>query len=156
GGGARQGGGALGRQPAGGSLPGLVLLRPQRLQGVRGARLEGQGAGAQGADAARVPGPRGEGGAHQVRRPVVAPLLMAAVLAACSVPARPARSPPPPNRAFGQMMADTTGDTQVLGDASATANEVVRNAPDCEVAKPLVAEARAKLDAAEPRLRTGT
>jgi hypothetical protein len=53
-------------------------------------------------------------------------------------------------------MADTTWDTQVLGEASNAAGEVVRNAGDCEIVVPIIAEAKSKLDQAEPRLRTVT
>jgi hypothetical protein len=85
----------------------------------------------------------------------MAALTLAAAITACGG-GSPAPSPSPAGRGLGDQMADTTRDTQVLAEASNAANEVVRNAPDCSVANPLIAEARAKLDAAEPRLRTVT
>ena len=57
---------------------------------------------------------------------------------------------------MGEQVADTAWDTRVLGEASNAANEVVRNAADCATANPIIAEARIKLDEAEPRLRTVT
>jgi hypothetical protein len=84
----------------------------------------------------------------------VAPLL--AVLAACGGGAAPAPTKAPPARNMGDQVADTAWDTRVLGEASNAANEVVRNAADCATVNPIIAEARAKLDEAEPRLRTVT
>lgn len=52
------------------------------------------------------------------------------------------------------MMGDTAWDTQVLREASAAANDVVRNAADCEAARAIIPEAKVKLEAARPRLRT--
>ena len=69
---------------------------------------------------------------------------------------KPAPSPSPASKGLGDAMADTTWDTRVLGEASSAANEVVRNAADCAAANPIIAEARARLDEAEPRLRTAT
>lgn len=81
-------------------------------------------------------------------------VLSAALLAVACSAGKPQPTPTPAHKALGDAMADTTWDTQVLGEANRTANEVVRNAGDCEAAKPLLGEAKAKLDAAEPRLRT--
>lgn len=65
-------------------------------------------------------------------------------------------TPSPGAKDVGDAMADTTWDTQVLREASAAANEVIRNAADCAAARPIIDEANAKLDAAAPRLRTIT
>jgi hypothetical protein len=84
-------------------------------------------------------------------------IVLAAVAGACGGgSARPQPSPTPSVKNFGDQVADTAWDTRVLGEASAAANDVVRNAADCPSVNPIIAEARAKLDAAEPRLRTVT
>jgi hypothetical protein len=80
-------------------------------------------------------------------------LAVALALAACGGGKTDA-PPPPPSKGLGDAMADTTWDTQVLREASAAANEVVRSAGDCEAVRPILAEAKAKLDEAAPRLRT--
>jgi hypothetical protein len=83
----------------------------------------------------------------------VATLVLAVFAAACGGgPPKP--SPSPTDKNVGEALADTTWDTQVLGDASRAANEVVRNAGDCEAVLPILAEAKAKLDQAQGRLRT--
>lgn len=68
----------------------------------------------------------------------------------------PSPSPSPTSKSLGDAMADTTWDTNVLREASAAANEVVRGAADCPTVTPIIAEAKARLDEAEPRLRTFT
>jgi hypothetical protein len=91
-----------------------------------------------------------------VRQPVVV-IVLAAMAAACGGgSAGPAPSPTPTAKNMGDAVADTAWDTRVLGEASAAANDVVRNAADCPSVNPIIAEARAKLDEAEPRLRTVT
>jgi len=82
-------------------------------------------------------------------------VALAAVLcaAACGGGA-PRPSPGPSKKPLGEALDDTRWDTEVLGRANTTANEVVRNAGDCEVAKPIIQEARVRLDEAEPKLRT--
>jgi hypothetical protein len=57
---------------------------------------------------------------------------------------------------IGQQTADITSDTQVLGDASAAVNELIRVQDDCEAARPLVPKANAALDTASGRVRTVT
>ena len=65
-------------------------------------------------------------------------------------------SPTPSSKPLADALADTTWDTNVLREASAAANEVVRGAADCASVRPIIDEAKAKLDEAEPRLRTAT
>ena len=79
-----------------------------------------------------------------------------ALAAACGgqEPAPPTPAPVPANRNLGDMMADTTWDTQVLREATGAANEVVRAAGDCEAVQALIGEAKSKLEAAVPRLKT--
>jgi hypothetical protein len=90
-------------------------------------------------------------------RPRLVALALAAAAAACGGgSAKPTPSPSSGSRNMGDAMADTAWDTRVLGEASNAANEVVRNATDCAAANPIIAEARAKLDEAQPRLRTAT
>ena len=57
---------------------------------------------------------------------------------------------------IGQQTADITSDTQVLGDASAAVNDVIRVQDDCEAARPLIPKANAALDTASARIRTVT
>jgi hypothetical protein len=43
-------------------------------------------------------------------------------------------------------------DEEILRRVNGAVNEVIRNAPDCEVAKPLLTEAYQRIDEARPRL----
>ena len=91
------------------------------------------------------------------RGPWTVALAAALSVLACGGGApRPTPSPTPSlgTKPLGDMLDDVRADTEILGRANATANEVVRNAGDCEAAKPLITEARARLDEAEPKLRT--
>jgi hypothetical protein len=60
------------------------------------------------------------------------------------------------DRDIGQQTADITSDRQVLGDASAAVNEVIRNQDDCDVARPAITKAITKLDEAARHGRTAT
>ena len=51
-------------------------------------------------------------------------------------------------------MRDVGADTQVMEDAQAAVNEVVRATGDCELAKPAIARANAQLDEAARHVRT--
>jgi len=55
---------------------------------------------------------------------------------------------------LGEQMKDVEVDTQVMGDAQASVNEVIRSAGDCDVAKPAVAAGNAKLDEAARHIQT--
>ena len=55
---------------------------------------------------------------------------------------------------IGEQMRDVAADTQVMNDAQAAVNEVVRATGDCDMAKPAVAHAIAKLDEAGRHVRT--
>ncbi len=55
---------------------------------------------------------------------------------------------------LGAAAANTAVDTATLRESQAAVNDVIRNAADCDAAKPLLAGAKAKLDEAEGRLRT--
>ena len=55
---------------------------------------------------------------------------------------------------IGEQMRDVAADTQVMSDAQAAVNEVLRNASDCDLAKPAVAHAIMKLDEAARHVRT--
>jgi CHASE3 domain sensor protein len=55
---------------------------------------------------------------------------------------------------LGEQMADVTVDTQVMRDAQAAVNEVIRASSDCELAKPAIAAANMKLDEAARHVRT--
>jgi hypothetical protein len=56
----------------------------------------------------------------------------------------------------GQDAANVASDTEVLREASAAANAVVRAAGDCEAVKAGLDEARQSLDDAEARVTTAT
>jgi hypothetical protein len=55
---------------------------------------------------------------------------------------------------IGEQMRDVAADTQVMEDAQAAVNEVVRAAADCESAKPAIARANAQLDVAARHVQT--
>lgn len=57
---------------------------------------------------------------------------------------------------LGGRAADVVSDTEVMREASAAANEVVRNATDCEAAKAALDEAQRELDEAAAKVRTAT
>lgn len=85
-------------------------------------------------------------------RPLAAALCAAAVLASCARD----KAPEPKADDIGAQTARIANDTEVLGDAQAAVNEVVRNAPDCEVAKASMAEANRKIEEAEGKVQTAT
>jgi hypothetical protein len=62
----------------------------------------------------------------------------------------------PESAQVGKDVGDATADTAVLRTASDAVNEVVRNAPDCEVARPLIPRANTSLDEAAKNVRTTT
>src|SRR5262249_37767274 len=102
-------------------LPGLVLLRPEGLQELRRSREQGADAGPEGRDAARLPGPCGEGRGHQVMRPgavggLLAVLPIVSFLAGCGGEERNKRQ---------EAVANITSDTAVLEEASSAANAVI-------------------------------
>jgi len=76
--------------------------------------------------------------------------LLGIVLCGC---AREEKAEP---KNIGQQAADVAVDTAIVRQAQAAANEVVRNAADCDVAKPAIAEANRRLDEAMGRVRTAT
>jgi hypothetical protein len=53
-------------------------------------------------------------------------------------------------------VADITVDTAVLKEAQGAANELVRNAQDCDFVKSHLADVQKALDAAAGRVRTAT
>ena len=52
-----------------------------------------------------------------------------------------------------KQMENLAADNAVLKAASAAANEVVRNAPDCGVAKPLIPEAYKQIEEAKKNVK---
>jgi hypothetical protein len=81
------------------------------------------------------------------------PLVLAAVLLLWAPLAGCAKSKDEP-KDIGEQMRDVAADTQVMQDAQAAVNEVVRATSDCELAKPAIAAAYAKLDEAAGHVRT--
>jgi len=59
-----------------------------------------------------------------------------------------------PKEGLGQRTADITADTSTLREAQGAVNEVLRNAGDCELAKPHIATATAKLNEASAKIQT--
>ena len=78
---------------------------------------------------------------------LAAPLLLPLMLAGCK------KSKDEP-KDLGEQMRDVAADTEVMRDAQAAVNEVVRAAGDCELAKPAIAAAMMKLDEVERHVRT--
>lgn len=62
----------------------------------------------------------------------------------------------PESAQVGKDVGEATADTATLRAASDAVNEVVRNAPDCEVAKPLIPNANKQVDEAAKNIRTAT
>jgi hypothetical protein len=88
-------------------------------------------------------------------------LALASVLvAACAACGKkqdvPAQQESPDVKGLGQSTADITADTRTMGEASAAVNDVVRNAGDCDAARPLIPAATARLEDAARRIRTTT
>lgn len=73
------------------------------------------------------------------------------VFVACDRKAPEARSDD-----IGDQTARIANDTRVLQDAQPSVNEVVRNAPDCEMAKASMAEANRRLEEAAGKVQTAT
>jgi hypothetical protein len=57
-------------------------------------------------------------------------------------------------KTIGEQMRDVENDTQVMHDAQAAVNEVIRASSDCELAKPAIAAANMKLDEVARHVRT--
>ena len=55
---------------------------------------------------------------------------------------------------LGEQMRDVAADTDVMRDAQAAVNEVIRAAGDCETARPAIAAATMQLDEAARHVRT--
>ena len=67
------------------------------------------------------------------------------------------KEPPPPKADdIGAQTARIAHDTQLLQDAQASVNAVVRNAPDCEAAKASMEEANRKIEEAAGKVQTST
>jgi hypothetical protein len=80
-------------------------------------------------------------------RPLLAAVVLPLMLAGC----KKGKDEP---KDIGEQMRDVGADTQVMEDAQAAVNEVVRATADCEVAKPAIARANAQLDVAARHVRT--
>jgi len=80
-------------------------------------------------------------------RSAAALLMVAALVAGC----KKAKDEP---KDIGEQMRDVAADTQVMQDAQAAVNEVIRATSDCETAKPAIAAAIMKLDEAARHVRT--
>ena len=79
-------------------------------------------------------------------------IFLAVALAACGA----VKQEEDRQKDIGQQTADITSDTQVLGEASAAVNDLIRVQDDCEAARPLVPKANAALEQATARVRTVT
>jgi hypothetical protein len=85
--------------------------------------------------------------AATLRSPLYALALLPLLLAGCK------KSKDEP-KTLGEQMRDVEVDTQVMRDAQAAVNEVIRAGADCDVAKPAIAAALLKLDEAGRNIRT--
>jgi hypothetical protein len=65
-------------------------------------------------------------------------------------------APTPAPGGIGAQAADVVSDTAVLKEAQGAANELVRNAQDCDAVKASLAEVNRKLDEAAKHVRTTT
>ncbi len=84
-------------------------------------------------------------------RPVIAVLVLslAGLGAGC-------KKEPASRKSLGGMAAAITADTEVLRDANAAANEIIRATGDCEAVKAALPETLRKFDQVEAKLRTQT
>jgi len=80
-------------------------------------------------------------------RPLLATALLPLMLVGC-------KKPKDEPKTIGDQMRDVEVDTQVMRDAQAAVNEVIRASSDCELAKPAIAAANMKLDEAARNIRT--
>jgi hypothetical protein len=80
-------------------------------------------------------------------RPLLATALLPLMLVGC-------KKPKDEPKTIGDQMRDVEVDTQVMRDAQAAVNEVIRASSDCELAKPAIAAANMKLDEAARSIRT--
>jgi len=85
-------------------------------------------------------------------------VIRAVAALACALLASCARDKPPEPKAddIGAQTARIANDTHVLRDAQESVNAVVRNAPDCEVAKASMEEANRKIEEAAGKVQTST
>jgi len=71
---------------------------------------------------------------------LIAVVFVASMLAGCEDPKK-------------KQIQTINQDAELMGRAQAAVNEVIRNAPDCEVARPLLDEAYQRLEEAQGRVR---
>jgi hypothetical protein len=55
---------------------------------------------------------------------------------------------------FGDQVSDVVTDTELMREANAAANQIIRNQTDCDVVKSSIEEVRQKLDEVESKLQT--
>ncbi len=55
---------------------------------------------------------------------------------------------------LGDQVSDVVTDTELMREANAAANQIIRNQTDCEVVKSSIEEVRQKLDEVENKLQT--
>ncbi len=55
---------------------------------------------------------------------------------------------------LGEQVSDVVTDTELMREANAAANQIIRNQTDCEVVKSSIEEVRQKLDEVESKLQT--
>ena len=84
------------------------------------------------------------------RMAAAVPVLAAALFAGCAGE----KAPEPKADDIGAQTARISNDTEVLAEAQGAVNEVVRNAPDCEVAKASMAEANRAIEEAAGKIQT--
>ena len=86
-------------------------------------------------------------------------LLAAGAVAAACGGGGPRPSPSPSSlkdKPLGAVAEDIEADTLTMREANDAANEVIRQAADCDAARPLISAANGRLSEVERRLRTAT
>jgi L-asparaginase/Glu-tRNA(Gln) amidotransferase subunit D len=83
----------------------------------------------------------------------VASTVLGLVLVACGL-GKPAPSPSPSG--IGAVVKAMEQDINTMREANAAANEVIRASGDCDVARPLIPAANARLDEARRKVQTST
>jgi hypothetical protein len=89
-----------------------------------------------------------------VRRALAGSVAAAALAVAACGGAKPAPSPSPSG--LGGQVKAMELDMATMREANAAASDVIRAAGDCDAAKPLIAAANARLDAAAAKVQTAT
>lgn len=81
-------------------------------------------------------------------------VIAAAVMTTACGMGKPAPSPSPSG--IGAQVKAMEQDINMMAEANAAANDVIRAAGDCDAARPLIPAANARLDEAQRKVQTAT